>query len=235
MLAGAPASSAGRAEADPGAREGLLTIGTWNLSGWSAAKARTVLAEVGADVLAVQETHLAVLPLQWAHRTVQAVGRHLLHGHPVRPVSGGTYGKSCGVGFVLRSGVAATAALPVGGAWRWLHHAGRLHGIRLAPRPGLPHGLLLLSVYAPLQNRLQQAERRKFTEALLEVTHSLDLQVPTVLMGDFNGSALPVRDFHGVQSGRRAACPLLSHLLGPGGAWVDVHSVLLPEPLPWTF
>ena len=217
-----------------GEPDGLLTIGTWNISGWTAAKARTAFDDVGAGILAVQETHLAALPLQWAHGTLKAVGRHLLHGHPVPAVSSGTYGKSCGVGFVLQSGLAASAALPVGAAWRWLHHKGRLHGIRLAPRPGLPRGLLVLSVYAPLQTRLQQVERRRFIEALLEVTHTLDLQVPTLLMGDFNGSALPSRDFLGTTT-RRAACPLLAQLLGPGGAWVDIHAALLPDPLPWTF
>jgi exonuclease III len=202
------------------------------MSGWLAAKARTVFEEIGADVLALQETHLATEPLRWAHKTVRDAGWHLLHGHPVRPVSGGTFGRSCGVGFALRTGVAAAAALPAGAA---LHHAGRLHGVRLAPRPGLPRGVLLLSIYAPLQIRQQEVERRKFVEAVMEVTHGLDLQVPTLLMGDFNGSALPGRDFHGATSGRRDACPLLVHLLGPGGAWVDVHAALLPEPLPWTF
>ena len=62
------ADTAKGTEVTPGDLESRLTIGTWNLSGWSAAKARTVLAEVGGNVLAVQETHLAVLPLQWAHR-----------------------------------------------------------------------------------------------------------------------------------------------------------------------
>ena len=241
--AGGPPTGVGIVDAVPGAMpagsrgesSGRLLLGTWNLSGWSAAKARTVFDEVGADVLAVQETHLAALPLHWAHGTMRAVGRHLLHGHPVPAVSGGTYGKSSGVGFVLKSGVAASAALPVGAAWRWLHHVGRLHGIKLAPRPGLPRGLLLLSVYAPLQTRQQEVIRCKFSEALLAVTHVLDMQVPTLLMGDFNGSVLPGRDFQGTTSSRRAACSLLSRLLGPSGAWVDVQAALLPEPLPWTF
>ena len=56
----------------------------------------------------------------------------------------------------------------------------------------------------------------EFTEALLEVTHSLDLQVPTLLLGDFNGSALPCRDFLGATSSHRAACPLLTHFAGTG-------------------
>ena len=205
------------------------------MSGWLAAKARMVLEETGADVLALQETHLAEQPLRWAHSAARDVGRHLLHGHPVRAVSGGTFGRSCGVGFALRSGVAAAAALPVGAAWRWLHHAGRLHGIRLAPRPGLPRGLLMLNIYAPLQTRQHEAARRKFAEALLEVSHALDLQVPTLLVGDFNGSASPGRDFNGESSGRRDACPMLVQMLGPGGAWVDVQAALLPEPLAWTF
>jgi exonuclease III len=232
--AGSQEESAGDCRGSRPAGERLV-LGCWNMSHWTAAKARTVFEELGVDVLALQETHLAALPLQWAHGTVRQVGWHLLHGHPVPPVPGGTYGKSCGVGFVLRSGVAAAAVPPVGAAWRWLHLAGRLHGIRLAPRAGLPHGLLLLSAYAPLQTKQQHVERTKFVAALQEVSHGLDLQVPTLLMGDFNGSAFPGRDFHGTTSARRAACPLLADLLGPGGAWVDVHAAMLPEPLPWTF
>ena len=211
---------------------GRLIIGSWNMSGWLAAKARTVFGDIPVSVLALQETHLAKIPLGWAHGTAWDVGWHLLHGHPV-PAVVDVHGKSCGVGFALRRGLAAGAALPVGSAWRWLHHIGRLHGIRLPPRAGLPRGLLLLSVYAPLQTRQQKVERAKFEAALLEVTHGLNLQVPTLLLGDFNGSTLPGRDFH--SSSRRDACPLLTRLLGPGGAWVDVHTHLLPEPLPWTF
>ena len=212
-----------------------LVVGSWNMSGWTAPKAETVFAAVNADILALQETHLARDPLRWQYGPLQAKGWSLFHGSPVAPASGGTFGRSCGVGFVARAGVAAAAALPVGSAWRWLHHTGRLHGLRLGPRPGLPHGLLLLSVYAPLQTRQQLVDRGKFEAALEEVSHQLDMQVPTLLLGDFKGSAVPGRDFQGETSARRPACPLLCHLLGPGGAWVDVHATLLSEPLPWTF
>ena len=214
---------------------GRLRIGTWNMSGWRAAKARAVFGEVAAEVLAVQETHLAAMPLQWAHGTMREVGGHLHHGHPVRAAGGGTFGRSCGVGFVAQPGVALLPVLPVGAAWRWLHAVARLHVVRLVPRPGLPRGLLLLSVYAPLQTRQQDTERRKFVEALVEVTHSLDMQEPALLMGDFNGSMCPVRDFQGESAARRDACPLLAHLLGPGGAWLDVHVALAQERVPWTF
>ena len=235
-LVGVGPAGAGSEETGPStAGGGQLVVGSWNMSHWTPAKARTVFAEVGADVLALQETHLAALPLEWAHGTARAAGWTLLHGHPVRPVADRTAGKSCGVGFVARAGVAAAAALPVGAPWRWLHLAGRLHGVRLEPRLGLPRGLLLLSVYAPLQTGHARVERRKFVDAFLQVTHHLDLQIPTLLLGDFNGSAIPGRDFLGETSLRRPACPVLEHLLGPGGAWVDVHAALLSEPLPWTF
>ena len=212
-----------------------LVVGSWNMSHWTPAKARTVFEEVGADILALQETHLAALPLEWAHGTARDAGWTLVHGHPIRPTGGRIAGTSCGVGFVLRAGVAAATAVPVGAAWRWLHVSGRVHGVRLAPRVGLPRGLLLLSIYAPLQIRQAQVDRQKFTDALAQVTHELDLQIPTLLLGDFNGSAVPGRDFRSDTALHRAACPLLEHLLGPGGAWVDVHAALLPEPLPWTF
>ena len=196
---------------------GVLRVGTWNMSGWSAAKVQVCRPEIPADVLAVQETHLAVLPLQWAHTALHEVGGHLHHGHPVRPSGQKTFGRSCGVGFMAQQGLALAPVLPVGAAWRWLHLRCRLHAVRLPPRMGLPKGLLLLSVYAPLQVRQQAMERGKFAAALQEVTHTLDMQVPTLLMGDFNGSACPARDFQGESASRREACPLLARLLGPGG------------------
>lgn len=41
------------------APSGFLRLGTWNVSHWTAAKAQLIAAEVGVDVLAIQETHLA--------------------------------------------------------------------------------------------------------------------------------------------------------------------------------
>jgi hypothetical protein len=212
--------------------EGWLRIGTWNMSGWTAAKVRGVFPDIAADVLAVQETHLAAMPLQWAHRTMKEVGGHLHHGHPVKPAAGGTFGRSCGVGFVASQGTPLMTVTPVGAAWRWLKSIGRLHAVRVPPRLHLPRGLLLLSVYAPLQVRQQAAERQKFVECFLEVTHILDLQEPVLLLGDFNGSICPGRDFMGESGGKRDTCPLLSRLLGPGGAWVDVATAVLGEDLP---
>jgi hypothetical protein len=59
------------------------------------------------------------------------------------------------------------------------------------------------------------------------------MQVPTLLLGDFNGALIPARDCRSTHS--RPPCPLLSQLLGPGSAWIDVHAALLQPPLPWTF
>ena len=212
---------------------GGLQIGTWNVSHWSPERAAVIAADVKVDILAMQETHLAVMPLQWAHSTARAMGLHLHHGRPVLAAGNSDHGKSCGVGFVTSLGVAVSPVLPSGSAWRMLHAARRLHAIRLPPRPGLPLGLQLFTVYAPLA--IQALERTRFDAAMLEFTHTLDMQVPTLLLGDFNGSICPPRDFQSASGSHRPACPLLSALLGPAGAWSDVHVTLLPPPIPWTF
>ena len=182
-------------------------------------KAGVIAQDIGVDILAVQETHLAFLPLEWAHGTCRNLGLRLHHGHPVPPLLNRVDGRSCGVGFVSRQGVALTPVPPVGAAWRRLHSMGRLHGIRVPPpRAGLPHGLLLFSAYAPLQIRAQSVVRDQFVNLMLEVVHSLDMQTPTILFGDFNGSVDPPADFLGATSQRCPVCPLLAGLLGPGGA-----------------
>ena len=122
--------------------------------------------------------------------------------------------------------------LPRCPAWGRLHAMRRLHGIALAPRPGLPHGVLLLSVYAPLPATV---ERAPFDQAMLELVYTLDMQIPTLLLGDFNGSVNPARDYRSESGNRRPVCPLLAQLLGPGCPWIDVHESMLPPPLPWTF
>lgn len=191
---------------------------------------------MGAGILALQETHLAAMPLQWAHASAREAWGALHHGRPVAAVSGGTFGRSCGVGFVAQAGLAVVPVLPQGSAWRWLHAAGRLHAVRLPPRAGLPRGLLVMTVYAPLQVRLQAVERRKYAEALADVTYQLDMQEPVLLVGDFNGSVCPDRDFMGESGARRECCGLLGRLLGPGAAWVDVQVALGgAAPLDWTF
>ena len=103
--------------------------------------------EVQAMVLAVHETYLAAFPLECAHGTARNVGLHLHHGHPVPPVARAVYGRSCGVGFLAQQGLPLVPVLPVGAAWRRLH------------AQGLPLGMLLVSVYAPLQGHGQQASR----------------------------------------------------------------------------
>ena len=211
-----------------------MVVGSWNISHWTSAKAQVALSDIEADILALQETHLAKAPLEWAHGTAKALGLHLHHGHCVPEVAQGVFGRSCGVGFLCKHGLALASVVPKGAAWRRLHAQGRLHAVRLEKRVGLPQGLLLLSVYAPLQVRDQQVARAQFTAMVLEVSHTLDMQMPTLLMGDFNGSMDPPSDFLSSSGHRRPPCPLLSQLLGPGGAWVDVHRALLKE-VPWTF
>jgi exonuclease III len=228
-------SPQGALPSSAGADALCLRLGSWNVSHWTPAKAAIIAQDIGADILAVQETHLATLPLEWAHGTCRNLGLHLQHGHPVSPLANRVDGRSCGVGFVTRQGVALSPAPPIGAAWRRLYAMSRLSAVRLPPRPGLPHGLLLLSVYAPLQIRAHVVAREQFVSLVLEVTHSLDMQTPTLLLGDFNGSADPQLDFLSDSGKRRPVCPLLSTLLGPGGAWVDVHRAHLGDTVPWTF
>ena len=87
-------------------REGLLRIGTWNISGWSPEKAVIIAEDVHFDVLALQETHLARFPLERAHSTAKALHLRLHHGRPVPPLASSEHGRSCGVGFVAGPGIA---------------------------------------------------------------------------------------------------------------------------------
>ena len=122
----------------PAASVPVLRLGSWNLSHWTPAKAALIALEIGVDVLAVQETHLATFPLECAHGTCRNLGLRLHHGHPVPPIAQQVYGRSCGVGFVARQGVAVSSAPPIGAAWRRLHALGRLHEVRWPPSPVCP-------------------------------------------------------------------------------------------------
>ena len=213
---------------------GGLRIGTWNMSHWTVDKVQTIARDIPVDILAIQETHLAPLPVEWARTTAASFGMHFHHGRPAAPIGNSPHGKSCGVGFVACNGTPLSPLLPKGAAWRALHAMRRLTAVQLSPRPGLPHGLTIVSLYAPLQT--QRVDRERFVLAMMELTHSLDMQIPTLLLGDFNGCLCPATDIaSGAHNRHLPACPLLAALLGPGGAWTDVHASVMPPPLPWTF
>ena len=202
------------------------------MSHWTPAKASAVAA-LDFDVLAIQETHLAAVLLERAHTTVRHLQLHLHHGPPVPSLAHSEHGRSVGVGFLCRSGLPVSPVVPQFPAWCRLAYMRRLHAVAVAPRPDLPRGLLLFSVYAPLDRN--STERASFDLAFEELSHSLDMQVPTLLLGDWNGSVLPYRDYCSRSGRQRQPCPLLAHLTGPGAPWTDVHADLLPEPLPVTF
>ena len=211
---------------------GCLRVGTWNMSHWTVDRAGSIAQDIPVDVLAIQETHLAPLPLEWARTSAASLGLHLHHGRPAAPVGAPPHGKSCGVGFAATTGLALMPLLPQGASWRMLHAMRRLSAVQLPPRPGLPRGLTLISIYAPLLT--QPIERERFVLAMLQLTHGLDMQTPTLLLGDFNGT-LPFSN-DATSSNRPAnhpICPLLAALLGPGRAWLDVLATLLtPPPCP---
>ena len=110
-----------------------------------------------------------------------------------------------------------------------------LHAVRLAPRPGLPLGLLLVTVYAPQQAKELAVLRQQFAAAFLDFIHCVDMQMPVLLLGDFNGTVDPPRDYQGASGARRLACPLLVRLLGPGGPFIDAQVALHGEALDWTY
>jgi exonuclease III len=204
------------------AHTSLIRIGTWNVPHWSAARASVIAFDVAADIVAVQETHLAKLPLERAKTTSVSLGMRLLHGAAAQPVGNSEHGKVCGVGFLVKAGIALTREMPSTPPWRMLNAERRLHVASIPPRPHLPLGLLLVSLYAPLHT--QETERLRFDAALAAFTHELDLQRPTLLLGDFNDTI-----------GGREPCPLLAQLTGPGGAWVDLQQVFASHPLEPTY
>jgi hypothetical protein len=102
--------------------------------------------------------------------------------------------------------------------------------VLVPPREGLPLGLRLFSLYAPLE---RDPTLEAFSHEVAAWVATLDLQVPTLILGDFNGSVDPERDFS--VGARRPVSPLLSRLLGPGGPFLDLQLVVSPELRQYTF
>ena len=208
--------------------EGQVRLGTWNLSRWHSMRLAPIEA-TGVELMALQETKLSLLPLEAAKALASTKGYTLHHGHPVPARTSGGHGDSCGVGVLAFPGVAVVVLLPQGAAWRMLHSMSRVHAVQVPPRPGLPLGLRVFSVYAPLR---ENPARDAFDTAFGEMVAGLDLQAPTLLLGDFNGSVSPQRDY---ASGAGDVCPLLTRLVGPAGPFLDLQLVVSPEEYAYTF
>ena len=121
---------------------------SWNCSGLTTRKLE-MLEDFDADVIALQETHLAVTPLEVMKRFVQGRRGQLLHGRPPptesakRRVAGDPDGggsmhcaRSRGVGVWLAPGVTARELRVPGRAWRVLWNAQRVHAIEFPARLG---------------------------------------------------------------------------------------------------
>ena len=209
----------------------VVLVGSWNVSWWSADRIAPICSlGKGLRILALQETRLARLPLETARGTARAGGFTIHHGEPVPVTRVGGHGNSCGVGFLTPSGVAVSRLPPQGAAWQKLSSMARVHAILIPPLPGLPRGVRLFSIYAPLQ---RDTIRDEFNSAFPDMVFGLDMQVPTLIMGDFNGTIAPQRDYQHTQN--PVVCPLLARLLGPGGPFLDLLEVLSPEEHAWTF
>ena len=198
-----------------------VSIGTWNVSGWSSHRLAPI-SSLGTTLFAVQETKLSSLFVGKVCSSLKCTGFTLHHGWAVPARRVGGHGASCGVGVLAGDGVAVSPLPPEGPAWKRLFAMSRVHGVFVRPRPSLPQGLRVFSIYAPLQ---RDATREAFNLAFIDLVASLDMQLPTLFMGDFNGTIAPERDY---SSGEGPVCPLLSRLLGPGGPLLDLQLVVSP-------
>ena len=134
------------------------------------------------------------------------------------------HGNRCGVGVLTAPGVAVTPLHPRGEPWSSLNQQARLTAVEIPPRPDLPRGLRIFSVYAPLE---RDSTCKTFHTTMMRLVSSLDMQVPTLLLGDFNGSADPKRDFH--RGVGRLISPLLTSLLHHLGPFLDLQLDISPE------
>jgi endonuclease/exonuclease/phosphatase family metal-dependent hydrolase len=170
--------------------DGVMVIGSWNMSAWTPQAAEEAM-QLGADVIALQETKLATVPLHRAQSVMAGQGWKLHHGIAVMERAGSIVGASCGTGFLVAPGRALTSLDPTAGAWRRLHAMGRIHVVRIPDADGSGH-LRVVSVYAPLK---MGEEKEQFAEIMAEMLSEWDMQEPTLLVGDFNGSVNPQEDY----------------------------------------
>ena len=155
---------------------GVVRIGTWNVSWWTAARLAPVVC-LKAQLVALQETKLHRLQVESVRSSLKRLGFTLHHGHAVSEDRGGHSG---GVGVLASPGVAVAPLLPQGAAWRRLHAMARVHAVQVPPRPGLPLGLRVFSVYAPLH---YDRTREVFGKTFMELVACLDMQIPTLFGG----------------------------------------------------
>ena len=171
--------------------------------------------------MAVQETKLSSLPLEHARSSLRHFWYTLQHGAVASSGRVAGAGARGGVGLLVSSGVAVSPLLHL--LNRRLHAMARLHGVMIPPRPALPFGLRIYSVYAPLP---WDPGRVSFNNAFVDFMASLDMQIPTLLLGDFDGTMAPNRDH---SSGARPGCALLSRLVGSGGPFTDLQMAVSLE------
>lgn len=203
-------------------------ITSWNVTSLSEFRLENI-SLMNSEIFVLQETHLPPLALETRTRQARRLGLLLIHGRPADNA------KRRGVGFLLRSitGVTAFNVSPLGNSWKSLWQAQRLHVIKLPPRRGLPLGLIIVNVYSPAFSTTphEKAESLWFCNEFISFVSALDLNIPTILCGDWNGSQNPKRDYEGPAK-NRLPDPLLVSLTGPGGHFTDLFDIF---PESWTF
>ena len=200
-------------------------MGCWNIGGWTTPKV-VQIAEMGLDIVAVQETWLDRVSMESAKRTCAGLEMKLLHGPPVIPKKGRVKGRSGGVGFVAKTSMPFK---PKGGCSPGvmrIEAQGRMAMVVLPPSDDLPRGLHIISIYAPVRG---DKSRDAFTNDLWDAVMEWDMGIPTLLLGDFNGTS-PESPSQG-----HTASQLMTKLVGPGGPFIDIHHHLAPGLVTWTY
>jgi hypothetical protein len=214
-------------EAPDGFKGGNIRLVSWNLGGWCNERIED-LREMNGDVFALQETHLAKIPLGHAKNACEKNKLRLLHGPPVIPRKGYIKANRCGVGVISRMELPLKITGQGEPSGMRLESKGRSVSTFFPPTNELNRGLRITSLYAPQQK--DHVERESFAADVWDLVCTWDMGIPTVLCGDFNGVSPEIE-----HARREGSCTLLTRLLGPGGPFVDAHRLLVPELVTWTW
>ena len=160
----------------------------------------------------------------------------LVHGKAVPLATSKLGGRSRGVAALVGPGVAVREAMPPGRAWKRLWEAQRVQMVEFPPRAGLPKGLRIVNVYAPVTRWAvdqEDVERVWFQEMFIEAVSALDLGIPTLFAGDWNGTVHPERDYggRGVRGAGVFVVDEVAGARGTVGGYVDIF----PRAWEWTF
>ena len=120
---------------------------------------------------------------------------------------------------MVAPGVAVREVMPPGRAWKLLWEAQRVQMIEFPPRTGLPKGLRVVNVYAPVSTWSGEGgdlQRVWFQELFLEAVLGFRLGDPHVVRWGLEWNHQPGERLWGARVGG-AGMPDVSEVVGAGG------------------